>query len=192
VVLANAPHAERANTDQTIRKRTITMNIRPMALCCALAAAAAPAWASDFNSRPILPLALASEATMTAVATCEKNGYAVTATIVDANGQVRSVAKADLAGPHTVDSSRQKAYTAVSLGPTFDVATTGEVAAKAQASPTGPALAAVPGFLLFAGGIVIKSGDIILGGIGVGGAGNGDKDQICARAALDRIADRLK
>ncbi len=172
------------------------MSIRPMALCCAFAAAAAatvaPAWAADFHSRPILPLALASEATMTAVATCENNGYAVTATIVDANGQVRSVAKADLAGPHTVDSSRQKAYTAVSLGPTFDVATTGEVAAKAQASPTGPALAAVPGFLLFAGGIVIKSGDIILGGIGVGGAGNGDKDQICAKAALDRIADRLK
>ncbi len=107
------------------------MNIRPLALCCALAAVVvAPAWASDFNSRPILQLALASEATMTAVAAREKNGYAVTASIVDANGQVRSVTKADLAGPRTVDRSRQKAYTAVSLGPTVDVATTGKVAVK--------------------------------------------------------------
>lgn len=150
-----------------------------------------PLQAAEMKSRRILPLALASEATLAAVATCEQNGYSVTATVVDVNGMVRSVSKNDLAGPHTVDSSRLKAYTAVSLGPTFGVETTGEVAAKALASPTGSALAAVPGFMLFSGGEVIRSHGEIVGALGVGGAGNGDKDQICVAAALKKIADRL-
>lgn len=72
--------------------------------------------ADEFKSRRIIPLELANEATMTAVAVCAKNGFTVTATLVDANGVVRSVSKADIAGPHTNDSSRLKALTAVSLG----------------------------------------------------------------------------
>ncbi len=166
--------------------------LRSMVLACAGVIGVAQAASAELGTRHVLPLRLASEATLAAVHACEKNGFAVTATVVDANGQVRSVAKADLAGPHTVDSSRLKAYTAVSLGPTFGVATTGEVSAKAMATPTGAALAAVPGFMLFAGGMLIKSGDEVLGAIGVGGAGNGDKDQICAATALAQISDRLR
>jgi len=169
-----------------------TMQLKSVVFCLATLALTSQALATDYHTRKILPLALANEATLAAVAACAKNGFQVTATVVDANGQVRSVLKADLAGPHTIDSSRLTAYTAVSLGPTFQVDTTGEIAAKAMAMPSGVALAAIPGFLIFAGGMLIKSGNEVLGGIGVGGAGNGDKDQICVKAALDQIADRLK
>jgi uncharacterized protein GlcG (DUF336 family) len=148
--------------------------------------------AQDFKSRRIIPLELANEAAMAAIAACAKNGFDVTATLVDANGIVRSVSKAEMAGPHTNDSSRLKAFTAVSLGPTFRVDTTGEIAAKAQSSPSGAALSVVPGFMIFAGGALIRSRGEVLGALGVGGAGNGDKDQICVQAAIDQIADRLK
>ena len=39
---------------------------------------------------------------------------------------------------------------------------------------------------------LIKSGDDVVGAIGVGGAPGGDKDEVCAQAAVAKIADRLK
>jgi uncharacterized protein GlcG (DUF336 family) len=156
--------------------------------CCCLNIANA----AELPTRSYLPLSLANQAVMTAVAVCKKNGFSVTATVVDANGLVRAVARDDLAGAHTIDSSRLKAFTAQALGPTFNVPNTGEIAAKAQATPSGQALSVIPGFLLFAGGVLIKVHDQVVGGIGVGGAGNGDKDQVCAQAAVDHLYESLR
>ena len=46
--------------------------------------------------------------------------------------------------------------------------------------------------LLLAGGVPIKAGDEVIGGIGVGGAPGGDKDEVCALKGLDAIADALQ
>jgi uncharacterized protein GlcG (DUF336 family) len=35
-------------------------------------------------------------------------------------------------------------------------------------------------------------GDEVIGGIGVGGAPGGDKDEACAQAGLDKIKERLQ
>jgi len=43
-----------------------------------------------------------------------------------------------------------------------------------------------------AGGVPIKLGNEIIGGIGAAGAPGGDKDEACAKAGLAKIADRLK
>jgi hypothetical protein len=37
-----------------------------------------------------------------------------------------------------------------------------------------------------------KAGDEVIGGIGVGGAPGGDKDEVCAQAGLEKISARLK
>ena len=148
--------------------------------------------ASELPSRVYLPLSMANQAVMTAVATCKKNGFSITATLVDASGLVRAVARDDLAGPHTIDSSRLKAFTAVALGPTFGLPTTGEIAAKAATTPSGQALSVIPGFLLFGGGVLIKVHDQVVGGIGVGGGGNAEKDQVCAQAAVDQLYESLR
>jgi uncharacterized protein GlcG (DUF336 family) len=42
------------------------------------------------------------------------------------------------------------------------------------------------------GGIPIKIGEETIGGIGVSGAPGQDKDEACARAGLERVADQLK
>jgi hypothetical protein len=41
------------------------------------------------------------------------------------------------------------------------------------------------------GGVPIKAGNEVIGGIGVGGAPGGDKDEACANAGLAKIGDRL-
>jgi len=151
-----------------------------------------PANAQSLPTIKLLPLALANEAAMEAVAVCEKSGYHVAATVVDASGIVKAVAKGDGTPPHTIDSSRGKAYGTVSLGSTFSENASSAIVARVSGGPAFGPLQHLPGVFLVAGGVMLKSGDQIVGAIGVGGAPGGDKDEVCAKAAADKIADRLK
>jgi uncharacterized protein GlcG (DUF336 family) len=45
--------------------------------------------------------------------------------------------------------------------------------------------------LLLAGGLPIKAGNEVVGGVGVGGAPSGDKDEGCAKAGLDKVSSQL-
>jgi len=54
------------------------------------------------------------------------------------------------------------------------------------------ALSKLPHVLFFAGGVVIKFGDEVMGAIGASGAPGAKLDDNCARAGLERIRDRLK
>jgi uncharacterized protein GlcG (DUF336 family) len=148
--------------------------------------------ADSLPTRKQLPLSLAMEAAMEAVAVCEKSGYRVTATVMDASGVIKAIAKGDLAPPHTLDSSRGKSYAAVSLGPNFSEPTTSAIVARVANGPAFGPLQHLPGVFLVPGGVLIKSGDDVVGAIGVGGAPGGDKDEVCAQAAVAKIADRLK
>jgi uncharacterized protein GlcG (DUF336 family) len=42
------------------------------------------------------------------------------------------------------------------------------------------------------GALPIKVGDEVIGAVGVSGSPGGDKDEICAKAGLDKAADQLK
>ena len=44
----------------------------------------------------------------------------------------------------------------------------------------------------YTGALVIKAGDETVGEIGVSGAPGGDKDEACAKSALDKAAGQLK
>ncbi len=134
-----------------------------------------------------MSLALASELASTAVASCQAAGYAVTATVVDRAGGVRAVQRADHAGPHTLEASRLKAYTAASARNT-----TLAMMLAAQQNPAAANLVHIPGYLLLGGGVPVKSGDEVIGAIGVGGAPGGHLDEQCAKAALDQLAGELK
>lgn len=139
-----------------------------------------------------LPMALAMEAAAEAVAACEKSNYRVTVTVLDRAGQTRVILKGDRATPHTLDSSRGKAYTVVTLGPIVKLDTSGEIATRIKENPAAAGLSAIPGLVFLTGGVAIKSGDELLAAIGVGGAPGGNLDEICAKAGIDKIKDRLK
>jgi uncharacterized protein GlcG (DUF336 family) len=153
---------------------------------------ASSASAETLTARKQLSLSIAMEVASDAVAACEQSGYRVTATVVDASGIVKAVAKGDIAPPHTLDSSRGKAYAAVSLGPNFNETTTSAIVARVANGPAFGSLQHLPGVFLVAGGVVIKSNDEVIGAIGVGGAPGGDKDEACAQAAVAKITDRLR
>jgi uncharacterized protein GlcG (DUF336 family) len=155
------------------------------ALCAALMAAAAHAEGLIATHR--IPADLANQAVAAAVGKCTSEGYAETAVLVDADGVRQAVLRGDRAGAHTLDSAFGKAYTAAS----FKTDTTALVA-RSKTVPVLANLFKLPHLLLLGGGLVIKSGDEVVGAIGAAGAPGGDLDEACARAGLDKIKDQLK
>jgi uncharacterized protein GlcG (DUF336 family) len=139
-----------------------------------------------------LPLSLAVEAATEAIRSCEVNGYAVSASVVDTSGVVKLQAKGDHSTIHTQDTSFRKAYTLVTFGPIFNLDTTSQIAelAKNPAGP-GPALTTLPNVLPLAGGVAIKRNGEIVATLGVGGSPGGAKDEVCAEAGVAKIRDRV-
>lgn len=122
-----------------------------------------------------------------AVEACRGKGYHVTATVVNAEGLVVSILRDDGATPHTLDSSRQKAYTAVTLAPIVNLDKTSEIAARILSNPASSQLANVPNILLLGGGVAIRSNGKVIGAIGVGGAPGGNLDEACAAAGIETL-----
>ena len=152
--------------------------------------------AASFHATPLhaqvrdektITLALAVEAAAGAVAECQAKGFAVSATVLDRSGQIKTIQRADGAGPHTLNSSRRKAYTSASMR-----ANSGAVMENAQKNPGAANLGQIDGLLLVAGGVPIRVGNDVVGGIGVGGAPAGSIDEECATAGVKKISDRLK
>jgi uncharacterized protein GlcG (DUF336 family) len=144
--------------------------------------------ADDLPKESLLPLSMATKALHAALEACKKDGYRVSVSVVDRAGVLRAMGRADGAGPHTVESSRRKAYTASSLRrPTTELA---ELIAKV---PTLQALRDMnPEILILGGGLPIDiSGDVV-GAIGVGGAPGAHLDDACAEAGLDAIGGAPK
>ena len=151
-----------------------------------LAAIASLAHAQAIRTERTISLALASEAAMAAVADCAAKGYFVTAAVVDRAGHIKAMTRGDNAGPHTVDTSRRKAYTSASLR-----VNTTALLELSQKNPAASNLGQIDGFLLLGGGLPIRAGNEVIGGIGVGGAPGGHLDDACSQAGIDRIKDRL-
>ena len=94
--------------------------------------------------------------------------------------------RGDGASPHTLENSQRKAYTAR----TFRISS-GEFAQRVKDNPTSGQVN-LSGVIAIQGGLPIKLGDAVIGAVGVSGAPGGEKDEACAKAALDKIADQLK
>lgn len=139
--------------------------------------------ADELPKEGVLPMSMASKAIQASLDVCKKDGYRVSVSIVDRAGVLRAMARADGAGPHTVDSSRKKAYTAASLR-----RPTTEMAELINKVPTLQALREMNDqVLILGGGLPIEIGGEIVGGIGVGGAPGAHLDDACAQAGLDAI-----
>jgi len=136
--------------------------------------------AQDFPTQKVLPLELSTQAAMAAIKKCHDDGFKVSVAIVDQAGLLKVQLKADGAGPHTLDSSRRKAYTANSLRDS-----TNKYAVLVAQKPELQSLTRLnDNILLLGGGFPIKIGGEVVGGIGVGGAPGIEFDEVCASAAL--------
>jgi uncharacterized protein GlcG (DUF336 family) len=153
----------------------------------ALLPVAAPA-ADELTKELVLPAGMASKAIQASLEACKKDGYKVSVSVVDRAGVLRAMVRADGAGPHTIDSSRKKAYTAASLR-----RPTTELAELINRVPTLQALREMNDqVLILGGGLPIEIGGEVVGGIGVGGAPGAHLDDACAQAGLDAIGAAQK
>ncbi len=144
--------------------------------------------ADDLPKESVLPAALAGKAVQAALDVCKKDGYRVSASVVDRAGVLRAMLRADGAGPHTVDSSRKKAYTAASLR-----RATTELAEMIAKQPALQALREMnENILMVGGGLPIEIAGEVIGAIGVGGAPGTHLDDACAEAGLDAIGAASK
>ena len=152
----------------------------------ALAVALAAPAAAQLLEHKDLSLALALTIATTAADTCKAQGYRVSVTVVGRDGQVIVLLRGDNASPHTVENSRRKAYTAR----TFRIPS-GEFAKRVKDNPTTGAVH-LSGVVAAQGALPIMLGDDVVGAVGVSGAPGGEKDEACAKAGLDKVADQLK
>lgn len=140
-----------------------------------------------------LSAALAHQLVGESVAECAKKNYAVTAAVVDLDGVRQAVLRGDGAAIHTLDNAYYKAYSSASLTLGRKEESTKAIAERmAKNPPSTVPQTPLPNVTYGVGGVAIMAGGNIIGGIGVSGAPGGQFDEECARAALAKIADKLK
>jgi uncharacterized protein GlcG (DUF336 family) len=110
----------------------------------------------------------------------------VSAVVVNRDGDTIVAMRADEASPHTMENARRKTYIAM----TFKQPTA-EYAKKLQ-DPTSVAHQQVtlPNVMAIPGGQPIKSGNQIIGGVGVSGSPGVDDE--CVNASLEKVKDQLQ
>ena len=141
---------------------------------------------ADLLNQKSLSAAMAVTIATTAIETCRANGYAVSATIVGRNGEVIVQIRGDGTGPHTMENSFKKAFTAR----TFRIPS-GEMEDRLKQNPQMGAQF-LTGFTTARGALPIKVGEEVIGAAGASGAPGGEKDEACVKAGIDKIASQLK
>jgi uncharacterized protein GlcG (DUF336 family) len=152
-------------------------------LCtCALSSPAS----ADLLQHKDISAAMAITIAETTIATCKANGYAVSVTVVGRNGEIIVQVRGDNTGPHTIENSMRKAYTARTFR-----APSGTFETRVKDNPT-LGLVHLNNVIANRGALPIKIGEETIGAAGASGAPGGDKDEACVKAGLDKIADQLK
>lgn len=163
-----------------------TIRFSSLALASLFAYALASPASAQLLQRKDLSAAMALTIAETAIATCKANGYAVSVTVVGRNGETIVQVRGDNTGPHTMENSMRKAYTAR----TFRIPS-GEMVKRLKDNPTLGTIH-LSNIIALAGALQIKIGEETIGAIGVSGAPGGEKDEVCAQAGIDKVADQLK
>lgn len=143
--------------------------------------------AQPLPTRHILPVALAKEMAAAAQVHCTGLGYEVSVHIVDRAGDTLVAYRGEGTGVHTFINSYRKAYTAM----TFDRPTS-EFSERLEQGDMSPQLQLMlPDTSGQQGGLPVRTGTEVIGGIGVSGGGMG-ADSACAQVGIQAISDQLE
>ena len=132
-----------------------------------------------------LSYSIAKTIAETAVESCAAKGYRVSAVVVDRDGETIVALRSDNASPHTMENARRKAYTANS----FRTSTAKYAERFASNDPLVRQQVTLPNVIAIPGGLPVKVGEDVVGGVGV--SGSPGFDEPCVQAGLDRVADSL-
>ena len=156
-----------------------------IAAAVAACALAAPVSAQLLNQKN-LSAGMALTIAETTIDACKAAGYAVSVTVVGRDGEILVQVRGDGTGPHTMENSMRKAYTAR----TFRIPS-GDMVTRVKNDPT-LGLIHLTNVIANQGALPIKVGDDTIGAAGASGAPGGEKDEACVKAGIDKVADQLK
>jgi uncharacterized protein GlcG (DUF336 family) len=128
---------------------------------------------------------LAMEMVLHAVESCRKQGYQVTAVVVDRDGDMIGMMRDVNASRFTIQMARDKANAVILSGVASGVFRDNRKDIREEMNH-------VDGILVLQGGLPISAAGTLLGAIGVSGAPGGERDEICAQAAVDLVQQRLE
>ncbi|MET0068233.1 MAG: heme-binding protein [Candidatus Thiodiazotropha sp.] len=128
---------------------------------------------------------LAWELVKHAVDACRAQGYQVTAVVVDRDGAESAVLRDAAASRFTIQIAREKANAVLLSGVASGVFRDNRRDIQQEMNH-------VEGILVLQGGLPITAGGSLLGALGVSGAPGGERDEVCASQALEKIQERLE
>jgi len=139
---------------------------------------------AELPKKGYLTLETAQKIAAVAAKKCRDDGYSVTVTVVDREGVTLVQLRNEMAGPHTLNSSYKKAFTAASLG-----RSTGDLTNMVKDKPELFGLRNMDDrIIILGGGLPVMLENELVGGIGVGGAPGGNLDEACAKFGLDNFS----
>jgi uncharacterized protein GlcG (DUF336 family) len=155
----------------------------------AMAACLLPGFAhaeGGVQSQKDITWGLGLEIAQAAIAECAKRNVAISVAVVDRAGRMRVFIASDNPSPHSLELARRKAYTAR----TFRRSTL-EWRDSTEPGKENAGQRQLAEVIPLGGGYPINVGNDTIGGVGVSG-NNQAGDEGCAKAGVEKVADKLK
>lgn len=168
------------------------VGIARMAAAAALSLALMSATPAGAEEKPLATFKVMTPKTALALAqatleACRKGGYQVAVVVTDRFGGVQVALRDRLAGAHTVETARRKAWSAVSFR-----TDTWEMYGLIKDGTVNPGVRQIGQALFVGGGVRVTAAGSIVGGVGVSGAPGGKLDHDCAVEGIEAIQDILE
>ena len=130
---------------------------------------------------------IALELAKASLEACRARGYQVSVAVTDRSGQTLVTLRDRFAGPHTLATASGKAWTAVSFR-----TSTSDLVALSQPGQPQAGIRQLANVVVLGGGVLVESAGATVGAVGVSGAPGGPEDELCAKAGIDAIRDRIE
>lgn len=141
--------------------------------------------ADDFIETRRMGMELAEDIARAAVLACREQGWQVSAVVVDRSGIPQAVLRDANASRFTLQIAEEKANAVILSG----VASS---EFRRNREDIRPEMNQVEGILVLAGGLPVRAAGSLVGAVGVSGAPGGERDESCARKALESVQERLE
>jgi uncharacterized protein GlcG (DUF336 family) len=167
------------------RSRLYRSSLLALLAATAFATAIPSPAGAQLLQRKDLSLSIAQTIANGALEACKAMGYTASVVVVDRAGDTLVALRGDGSGPHTVENARRKAYTAN----TFKMSTE-DFIKDMKTRPVRREQTTLPHVIAINGGVPIKVGNDVIGGIGL--SGSPGKDEECVNAGLDKVKQFLQ
>lgn len=168
-----------------MKKNSLLQTTFSLTFSLALALSSVSISAADIIVDKSIGMDLARDIATETINACRKDGYHISAVVVDRFAIKRAALRDDRASRFTLEIAERKANMTVMAW--TDSGTFTQARADIQQE-----LNHIDGLIMMAGGIKIVAGGYNIGAVGVSGAPGGEKDAACARKALEKLAERIE